>query len=227
MNRLSSGAVGLVLALLLVGCASSPESPRGPVYPEPTRHAAEPVEDMAARDAMWRHAQSVWPEVRDKMTSADLSEPAAKDDVAGSVMGTPTLMWDYESSLPTDSSPWLGLVPQSDRVIYVIPVLKDGAPIGTLMTHNYSGSWRVWPISASLSAKTQAARDQLADFLGGEFTWYYVDNGGTWVIARRGEKVAGVFVDPTLDHRTDDPPAGVLAGTELRRAMDQPLGPSR
>ncbi|TLM98722.1 MAG: hypothetical protein FDZ75_01710, partial [Actinobacteria bacterium] len=117
-------AIATVLLTLLVlsGCAR-PVEQQAPVL-----RPSAGIENAQSRAAMQEHAQAVWPQAR-----TGLSDPSARENVldpvvaARSHLGTPTVVWRYDSSIRAADA-WGRLAAAPDRREYVIPVL-DGAVV--------------------------------------------------------------------------------------------------
>lgn len=213
--------VALVLVVTATGCwPFSGPTQRVPVG---TRPASAPVEDASVRRQMWAHAVKVWPKVKAGLPK-DISYPMAAALAAKSRMGTPTIVWEYRAGIPATASPWLGLVPWGDRTVYEIPVIVDGRTVGSLRTHDYGGTWKVWPDRDRWSAAASALTRIETAFGSSDYEWCFVENGGLWVLARRNDRVIGVLIDPILDLRASPPPVGLVEGQALRWNLDHSMG---
>jgi len=218
VKRLVALSIGLALVALL-GCASRAPNQSG------ARALGEATEDPAVREAMWDHVTQVWPTAAAALSNTTIGDdPVAPREAVRSTPGTPTVVWGYAPPSPSNADAWDGIARTLTRTSYVIPALVDGRPVASAWADDYSGSWRVWPVQ-NYALMAQDALAQITSHLGtSEYEWCYVHNGGMWVVAHTGDRTAGVYVAPFLDHREGDPPTGVLSGPELKRWMDSPMG---
>ena len=222
---------GLLLAgavLLLAGCAlTSPPAGSGfaPPSPHPTRAPSAPIEDTRARAEMSAHLQAVWPEVKHGLTDPNIwgDSPLSPAMAAHAQLGTPTIDWQWTGGIPQGTSAWLGLAPLGDRIIYFIPVLVDGRPMALLGTDNQGGRWSVWSRSTRTGSLAKALTDITAALGSADYELCFVDYD-SWLLARKGNRVVGVMVNPVWDHRNAKPPVGVLEGAVLREWLDHPMG---
>lgn len=224
-RRFAAGAVLVaVLATVALILVQRPHEPQN--RPSAPHAPAEPRENLTERAKMMQHARGVWPKVQEQYRTMYPDDMAyvPRESVQSSKLGSPTVVWLFDSSLPATASPWLGLEGYADRIEYVIPLTVDGHAVGSLMSYNLRGRWRVWP-ERDWSVKAEESLPALSKHFGtDDFEWVYVFDGGMWVLARTGGRVAGVYIDPVFDHRADDPPTGVLSGERLRFYLDHPLG---
>ncbi len=212
--------IALVCVLSLLGCAPPPQAP---TWGLPRLGDAQA--SASARADMWAHATRVWPKAVQSLSDDSMTlDPIPPDLAERSRPGTPTVVWGWSEGTSAGADVWTGVARVAKATEYVIPVVVDGEPVASMVTNDYSGTWRVWP-ERNYALMAQDARTQLESFFGNsDFEWVYVDNAGMWVVARADGQTAGVYIDPILDHRKGDAPTGALSGATLRRWMDRPLG---
>ena len=180
---------------------------------------------------MWSHATHVWPAVQrgmaDESKSTGLADVLTTATAMESRMATPEAVWTFSAARLPDGSRdlWLGLAPFPDRHLYFIPVLAKGQPVGTLATQDYGGVWSVWPDRNYAAIAASATVDLDRYFGTHDYQTRFVEDGGVWYLARRGDDYAGVFIEPWGgDLRVGQPPVGVASGTKLAWWLVHPMG---
>jgi hypothetical protein len=214
--RASGISLLVLVAIALSGC--------GPRFSD-LGASGSATENPAIRSAMLVHAQAVWPVVRHGLTGPVAIDELSTATAEASTMGTAQAVWAYYTSriATAGSSPWTGIGPQTDRHLYYIPVLVSGSPVAGLATDDMGG-WHVWPEQNYAAMEASAALLLDRYFASSSFEWRYVQDGGVWVIARSGAKVAGVLIEPWGEELRNGTPAGVVAEDQLRWWLAHPMG---